>query len=82
MYDYDTFYHMDFDYRQGPSGQFDGLTFFISNTITGNDKWQTIAKVGAFDGLNPEADQTGQTPVNAGTIYPVTIEIITGDSVL
>ena len=56
-FDYDAFWHFDYDFRQGVSGQFDGITQF--NVEGGeNEWWRSIADTGVFDGLHYDCQLT------------------------
>jgi len=50
-YDYDDVFHMDLDFKQGPSGQFDGIS--VGNPDPDKDYvWQGVLKSAIFDGID------------------------------
>jgi len=73
-FDYDTGYHLDLNWKQGPVAQFDGLTNFQVES-TGNDLWRSIAAEADFDGLDPEEVQTGEKIVKAGSVHPIVMQL-------
>ncbi len=79
MYDYDSFFHFDYNYRSAPSGQFDGIALFVSNTVLASDKYLTSMTnpASVFTGYDPQDQQTGQKIVKAGSNYPLVVEITT-----
>jgi len=74
-YDYNDFAHMDFNFRDNPSGQFDGITIHVSD-ITPNQIWQSILSAGVFDGLAEPPNEEGNEIVKANSVVPVKIEIL------
>ena len=72
-YDYADFFHMDLDFKQGPSGQFDGITKFIPDPDV-DFIWQTIAASAAFDGAD-QPNEDGSTVANAGRVVFVSFDL-------
>jgi len=73
FFDYDFFFHIDPDFTQGVSGQFDGITIFNPDL---NDEavWEAILLGGVFDGLD-EPTEDGLTVANAGSNVEIDVKI-------
>ena len=86
-FDYDDFANMDFDFRAGPSGQFDGITIHTSD-LDPNQVWQSVLGEGTFDGLdvppsnesvfpfNEVEYQEGESMVAAGSRLTIRVDIL------
>jgi len=76
-YDYDDFFHMDFNFRQGPSGQFDGLTAPITEGSS-EQKWTAIlaSPITAFDGLEAPPNNDGSNVDKLRSIHHFKLQIL------
>ncbi len=71
-YDYDDFWHMDFNFRQGSTGQFDGTSAPITDWGDTDGTGATLTE-GVFDGLEAPPSQLGENTVKAGSAFPINV---------
>jgi len=73
-YDYDDLANLDYNFRDHPSGQFDGITILTSD-IDPNQRWQSILNKGTFDGLEDPPAEDGSEIIKAGSGVPIKVDI-------
>jgi len=75
-HDYDDFAQMDFNFRQGTTGQFDGISAPISD-FDESERWAGILKSPdtVFDGLESPVSQIGLDTVIAGELFEIFFEL-------